>query len=161
MGTGRGTKALLVGAVAATAALIATSTAAAAPTYSTQYGNNTALACLQAPRWSGVMTVTSVMRRVHSDKSKTGAKIDYDYDLTISFQPNDPAQPSYTGTQRVSQKDLLIPFFTPSIDIPLSMNMQGSDGSSATLSGGQTLSFTWKSDRNVQISISDDGWDCA
>ena len=49
----------------------------------------------------------------------------------------------------------------PSIDIPLSMNMQGSDGSSATLSGGQTLSFTWKSDRNVQISISDDGWDCA
>ena len=88
-------------------------------------------------------------------------KNDYDYDLTISFQPNDPAQPSYTGTQRVSQKDLLIPFFMPSIDIPLSMNMQGSDGSSATLSGGQTLSFTWKSDRNVQISISDDGWDCA
>ncbi len=161
MGTGRGTKALLVGAVAATAALIAASTAVAAPTYSTQYGNNTALACLQAPRWSGVMTVTSVMRRVHSDKSKTGANIDFDYDLTVSFQPNNPAQPSYTGKMKVSQRDLAIPFFAPSYDLPMSIDLQGSDGSSATLSGGQTLSFTWKSDRNVQISISDDGWDCA
>jgi hypothetical protein len=162
MGTGRGTKALLVGAVAATAALIAASTAVAAPTYSTQYGNNTALACLQAPRWSGVMTVTSVIRHLNVDRNKrVGANIDLDYDLTVFFQPNNPAQPSYTGKMKVSQHDLAIPFFAPSYDLPMSINLQGSDGSSATLAGGQTLSFTWKSDRNVQISISDDGWDCA
>jgi hypothetical protein len=160
MGTGRGTKALLVGALAATAALIATSTAAAAPTYSTQYGNNTALACLKAPRWSGVMTVTSVVKRLENHDAKPNRRIDVDYDLTITFQPNNSSQPSYTGTQRISLRGLLVPYFMPSYDMPLSMSMQGSDGSTATLYGGQTLLFTWKPDRNVQISISDDGWDC-
>src|SRR5919204_2334647 len=114
MGRGRGTKVVLVTATAISAALFAASSAAAAPTFVTQYGNNSPLTCLQAPSWSGVTTVTSVIRHQHTDRRKTGAEIDLDYDLTISFQPTNPAQPSYTGTQRVSVDNLLVPFFTPS-----------------------------------------------
>jgi hypothetical protein len=158
---GRGRKMLALAATVG-AALVVASTAAAAPTFSTQYGNNRPLDCLKAPRWSGVMTVTSVLRRVHSDRDKNGAKVDYDYDLTLSFQPSSSTQPSYTGSMHISQQDLLVPFFANSYDLPLSIGLQGSDGSTATLSGGQTLLFTWKPDRNVQsISISDDGWDCS
>jgi len=160
MGTGRGTKTLLALAATVGTALFAASTAAAAPTFSTQYGNNTPLDCLQAPRWTGVMSVTSVLRHQHTDKRKTGMEIDLDYDLTISFQSSNPSQPSYTGTQRITLDNLLVPFFAAPYDMPLSMAMQGSDGSSATLYGGQALVFNWKPDRTVQISISDDGWDC-
>ena len=160
MGKGRGTKTLLALAATVGAALVAATTAAAAPTYSTQYGNNTPLDCLHAPRWSGVLTATSVLRHTHLDKRNTGMEIDLDYDLTVSFQPASPAQPSYTGRQHISIDNLLVPFFAPPYEMPMSMNLQGSDGSSATLYGGQTLVLTWKPDRNVQISISDDGWDC-
>jgi hypothetical protein len=161
MGKGRGTKTLLALAATVGAALVAASTAAAAPTYSTQYGNNTSLDCLQAPRWSGVLTATSVIKRQHIDRNKTGVQIDLDYDLTISFQPSNPAQPSYTGTQRISLDNLALPLFAPSYDVPMSMALQGSNGSSATMYGGQMLVLTWKPDKNVQISISDDGWNCS
>jgi len=160
MGKGRGTKTLLALAATVGAALVAASTAAAAPTYSTQYGNNTPLDCLKAPRWSGVLTATSVIRHTHFDKTKAGTQIDLDFDLTISFQPSNASQPSYTGTQHVSVNNLLVPFFTPSYDMPLSMPVQGSDGSSATLYGRQTLMLNWKPDKNLQISLADDGWDC-
>jgi hypothetical protein len=161
MGTGRGTKRLALAATIG-AALVAASTAAAAPSFSTQYGNNTALDCLKAPRWSGVLTATSVLRHVHSDRDKNGAKVDYEYDLTLSFQPNSSSQPSYTGSMHISQRDLLVPLFASSYDMPLSIGLQGSDGSTATLYGGQTLLFTWKPDRTLQsMSISDDGWDCS
>jgi hypothetical protein len=165
---GRGTKALLALATVGVA-LFAASTAAAAPTFVTQYaptfvtqyGNNTPLDCLQAPRWTGVMTVTSVIKRLDNHDARPNKRIDLDYDLTITFQPSNATQPSYTGTQRVSVGALLIPYFTASYDMPLSMALQGSDGSKATLSGGQTLVFSWKADRNIQsIGLADDGWAC-
>jgi hypothetical protein len=153
---------LLALATAVTVALVAALTAAAEPrpTWTTQYANNTALDCLKASSRSGVLSVTSAVWHQSSRKDKAGINLDYDYDLTISFQPNSSAQPSYTGSMRVSEQTL-IPYGTVSLNIPLSIALQGSDGSTATLIGVQTLLINWTSDRNAQISIADGGWDCA
>jgi hypothetical protein len=153
---------LLALATAVTLALMAASTAAAEPrpTWTTLYASNSALDCLKAPSSSGVLSVTSAVWHQSSPKDKAGINLDYDYDLTISFQPNSSGQPSYTGSIRVSQRTL-IPYGTVSLNIPLSIALQGSDGSTATLVGVQRLLINWMTDRNAQISIADGGWDCA
>jgi hypothetical protein len=149
--------------VAGLAALAFTSAALAGlTTFSSQQGNLSPLPCLGAmKKFAGVITITTVAQTLRArDDAHNHRKIDAQNNLCFRFDPNDATLPSYTGTQVVSQH-LMLDSSAESLDIPLTLELRGSDGSSATLVGAQKLNFLKAGGKNLAVTISDGVWFCA
>jgi hypothetical protein len=146
----------------AAAALAASVAAAGNIVFSTQQGNLDPLPCLgAAKRFAGTITVTTVVNQLRGrDDGRGNRKVDAEFKLSFRFDPNDTSLPSNTGSQIVYEHDL-ISDTEDSIGVSVALSVVGSDGSSASLNGTETLLLSKRNAHNLNISISDNSWSCA
>jgi hypothetical protein len=130
--------------------------------FTTQQGNLNPLPCLgAAERFSGTITVTSVVNQLRGrDDGHGNRKVDAQFKLSFRFDPNDASLPSYTGAQIISEHEQIADA-QDSIAIPIALSVSGTDGSSASVNGTETLLLSNRDRHNLNISISDTGWNCA
>ena len=95
-----------------------------------------------------------------ADDGRGNRKVDAQFKLSFQFDPNDTSLPSYTGSQIVSEHDV-ISDTQDSIGVSVALSVVGSDGSSASLNGTETLLLSKRNAHNLNVSISDNGWSCA
>jgi hypothetical protein len=150
---------LLVGVVLAS---VAAGTAVAGNTvFSTQQGNLIPLPCLNAlGSYSGLISTTTVASTLRAKDERGGRRLDAEFNLSFRYDPNESSLPSYTGEQTVSLH-FLLPSAQDSLTVPVTVNLVGSDGSAALVSGTETLFLVNGPGRNLTVSISDGAWNCA
>ena len=128
--------------------------------FATQLGNPS-LPCLNALRsYSGVISTTIVANTLRAKDARGGRQLDADFNLSLRYDPYDSSLSSYSGNQMLSVH-VVLPSTQGSLTVPVSVNLIGSDGSAAVVSGTETLSFADGPGRNLTVSISDGAWSCA
>lgn len=145
----------------ASALLLVPGTALAAgspssPNYVSQVGNGSPLPCLGASRnYAGVITTTVYLLGAQSSNSPSGGRqANVVYRLDLGYQANDPSRPSYSGTQTVSARVASTDGEQRAL---LTVKLQGSDGSSATLSGSAPVVMTSAG----SLVFNSTSWTCA